>query len=61
MAAEYQSTVKPVAGFAETVTTPVPHLEEATAAGTAGTAFTVAITELRDDETHADEVVFAST
>jgi hypothetical protein len=41
--AEYQSIVSPVAGVAEIVTVPVPHLEPAIPVGAVGDGFTTTI------------------
>ena len=45
--ASYQSIVLPATVVALIVTVPVPHLGTLTAVGTAGTAFTVAVTAVR--------------
>ena len=59
--AEYQSTVSPDAGVAPTVTVPVPQREAATATGAVGTALTLAIIGLLDNDIQPVAVVFAST
>jgi hypothetical protein len=48
----YQSIVQPLGAVALKVTTPVPHRELLLApVGAAGTAFTVAVTAVRDADT----------
>jgi hypothetical protein len=49
--AEYQSIVSPVAGVAEIVTVPVPHLCPSVPVGAVGPEFTVAVTAVLPEET----------
>jgi len=51
-AASYQSMVSPTPGVAEIATVPVPHLKPPVPVGTAGTAFTVAITAVLVADVH---------
>jgi hypothetical protein len=57
--AEYQSIVSPVAGVAEIVTVPVPHLCPSVPVGVVSSEFTVAFTAVLPEETQPVVVFLA--
>ena len=57
---EYQRIVAPVLAVAFNITVPVPHLAFGVVPVIVGSAFTVAVTAVREEETQPVEELYAS-